>query len=126
MQNHQGISSYVQGVHAEVRALKHLEGLGMTCIAKRFKTTYGEIDLLMQDGQTIVAVEVKYRKSLDQAAYSIRPKQQLRIQQALEYWISQHNTYRNNPPFQRFDVVLVCPGHEINYYKNAWISEVSN
>ncbi len=126
MQNYQDISSYIQGVHAEGRALKYLEGLGMTCLAKRFKTAYGEIDLLMQDGQTIVAAEVKYRKILNQAAYSIKPKQQLRIQQALECWISRHKTYRNNPPFQRFDVVLVCPGHEITHYKNAWISEAPN
>ena len=69
----------------------------MVCIATRLKTPYGEIDLLMQDGLTIVAVEVKYRKSLTQAAYSIRPRQQLRIQQALEFWISQHKDYSISP-----------------------------
>jgi Holliday junction resolvase-like predicted endonuclease len=56
LQNYQAITSYAQGLHAEGRALKHLETLGMTCIAKRFKTPYGEIDLLMQEGPTIVAV----------------------------------------------------------------------
>ena len=116
------VSSYIQGVHAENRALKYLESLGMNCLAKRFKTSFGEIDLLMQDNHTIVAVEVKYRKSLSQAVYSIKPKQQLRIQQALEYWICQHEIYKNTPPFQRFDVVLVCPGYEVSYYRNAWIS----
>ena len=97
----------------------------MLCIATRLKTPYGEIDLLMLDGLTIVAVEVKYRKSLTQAAYSIRPRQQLRIQQALEFWISQHKDYSVSPPFQRFDVVLVCATEIISYYKNAWLPEVS-
>jgi Holliday junction resolvase-like predicted endonuclease len=106
-------STYIQGLHAEARALKHLESLGMIC-------------LLMKDGETIVAAEVKYRKILENAAYSIRPPQQKRIQHALEWWISNHRDYIHRPPFQRFDVVLVCPGHDIKYYKNAWISEVPN
>ena len=126
LQNYRRIDRYAQGVHAEVCALKHLEKMGMICIAKRLKTPYGEIDLLMQDKQTLVAVEVKYRQSLNQAAYSIKPKQQLRIQQAFAYWISQHTTYRDSPPFQRFDVVLVCPGYKIIHYQNAWTSEISN
>lgn len=118
-------TSYSQGVMSENTALKYLQQQGMICLAKRFKTPYGEIDLLMQDEQTIVAVEVKYRKSLTQAAYSIRLKQQLRIQQALEFWISQHKDYSIKPPFQRFDVVLVCPPEIISYYKNAWTPEIS-
>jgi putative endonuclease len=126
LQKCKSITSYKQGVNAEDCALKYLQNLGMICLEKRFKTPYGEIDLLMQDDQAIVAVEVKYRKSLTQAAYSIRPKQQLRIQQTLEFWISQHKNYSISPPFQRFDVVLVCPAEIINYYKNAWISEVTN
>lgn len=116
-------SSYIQGLHAEARALKYLENLGMTCLAKRLKTPYGEIDLLMRDAQTVVAVEVKYRKLLESAAQSIRQPQQMRIQQALQWWISAQNNYMHHPPFQRFDVVLVCPGHDIKYYKNAWLSE---
>lgn len=116
-------SSYIQGLHAEARALKHLEGQGMVCLAKRLKTPYGEIDLLMKDGQTVVAVEVKYRKLLESAAQSIRTPQQNRIQQALSWWLSTQSNYMHHPPFQRFDVVLVCPGHDIKYYKNAWITE---
>jgi putative endonuclease len=119
-------STYIQGLHTEARAKKYLENLGMVCLAKRLKTPYGEIDLLMQDGQTIVAAEVKYRKLLENAAQSIRPAQQKRIQHALQWWLSNHQNYMHHPPFQRFDVVLVCPGHDIKYYKNAWITEVSN
>lgn len=119
-------SAYIQGLHAEARAQRYLESLGMTCLAKRLKTPHGEIDLLMKDGQTIVATEVKYRKLLESAAQSIRPTQQKRIQHALEWWISNHHDYMHRPPFQRFDVVLVCPGYDIKYYKNAWITEVTN
>ncbi len=125
MKKNQNATGYAQGIYAEEQALKYLEDLGMFCISNRLKTPYGEIDLLMRDGLTIVAVEVKYRKSLTQAAYSIRPRQQLRIQQALEFWISQHEDYNVTPPFQRFDVVLVCATEIISYYKNAWLPEVS-
>ncbi len=126
MENNLTITAYVRGIHAEARALKHLENLGMVCLVKRLKTPFGEIDLLMKDGETIVATEVKYRKTANEAAYSIRPNQQNRIQHALQWWIAKHEYYSKHTPFQRFDVVLVSPGNDIKYYKNAWISEVSN
>ncbi len=125
MKKNQPATGYAQGIYAEEQALKYLKEIGMLCIANRLKTPFGEIDLLMLDGLTIVAVEVKYRKSLTQAAYSIRPRQQLRIQQSLEFWISQHKDYSIRPPFQRFDVVLVYATEIISYYKNAWLPEVS-
>lgn len=123
MEKTPAITSYIRGIHAEARALKHLESLDMECIAKRLKTPFGEIDLLMKQGETIVAVEVKYRKTMNQAAHSIMPNQQKRIQHALQWWISQHDQYSKYTPFQRFDVVLVSPGNDIKYYKNAWITE---
>jgi putative endonuclease len=116
-------TAYIQGIHAEARALNFLESKGLKCLGKRIKTPYGEIDLLMQDQEAIVAVEVKYRKSLIQASYALQPKQQMRIQNALQWWLSSHETFCTHPPMQRFDVVLICPGRNIKYYPNAWLAD---
>lgn len=117
------VTSYIQGINAEARALNFLESKNFKCLGKRLLTPYGEIDLLMQDNECIVAVEVKYRKNLVEASYALQPKQQARIQNALQWWISQHEYFCNHTPMQRFDVVLVCPGKDIKYYSNAWLAD---
>lgn len=55
-----------RGTEAEDRAADFLIEKGMQLIDRHVSSRYGEIDLLMRDGDTIVAVEVKARKS---AAY---------------------------------------------------------
>ena len=53
--------SYRTGVTGEARAAAYLESLGMRCAAQRWRGGGGEIDLIMEDGETLVFVEVKYR-----------------------------------------------------------------
>lgn len=51
------------GTQAEQQAADFLLLKGMTIIDRHLTSRYGEIDLLMQDGDTIVAVEVKARRN---------------------------------------------------------------
>jgi len=51
------------GTEAEEQAADFLITKGMTVIDRHVTSRYGEIDLLMQDGETIVAVEVKARRN---------------------------------------------------------------
>jgi putative endonuclease len=44
-------------------ALAHLERLGYTLVARNHRTRYGEIDLVVFDGRTLVFVEVKTRRA---------------------------------------------------------------
>ncbi len=113
------LTSYVTGLHAEKRAKTFLENLGYTILRERLKTPHGEIDILAMDNKVVVAVEVKYRKTVEIAHHSVLPKQCKRIADALQYYISQFDPSLNSA-FQRFDVVLVCPGKNIIHYKNAW------
>ena len=54
--------TYETGLLGESAAESYLrENLGMTCLARRYRTRCGEIDLIMADGGTIVFVEVKTR-----------------------------------------------------------------
>jgi putative endonuclease len=44
-------------------ALAHLERLGYALVARNHRTRYGEIDLVVFDGTTLVFVEVKTRRT---------------------------------------------------------------
>ncbi len=54
-------ANYASGLEGEDRALRCLEGLGMTLKERRYRGGDGEVDLVMADGDTLVFVEVKYR-----------------------------------------------------------------
>jgi hypothetical protein len=55
----------LQGSHAEERALQHLLARGLRLRERNFRTRAGEIDLIMQQGDALVFVEVRYRRSRD-------------------------------------------------------------
>ncbi len=44
-------------------ALAHLERLGYALVARNYRTRYGELDLVVFDGTTLVFVEVKARRT---------------------------------------------------------------
>lgn len=79
---------------------------GYAILARRYRTRYGEIDIVAQDGDTIVFVEVKARRNdrFGTAAESVTPWKQRRIAaMALDYlaWSD-----RLESPC-RFDVVAI-------------------
>ncbi len=110
-------TTYERGVCAEQSAQHYLEKKGFSIIATRYRTPYGEIDLLMRDHETIVAVEVKYRKYAIDSFECLRTRQQKRIENALLFYISENDL---NSSLFRFDVVLLSAGKHIIHLINAW------
>lgn len=51
------------GWRAEELARSFLERRGMRFVERHFRTRQGEIDLIMEDGKTLVFVEVKSRRN---------------------------------------------------------------
>lgn len=51
------------GRHWEALARKFLVSQGLRFVEANFARRFGEIDLIMQDGTTLIFVEVKYRSS---------------------------------------------------------------
>ena len=78
---------------------------GFTILARRLRTGVGELDLVVADAQTLVFVEVKARRSLVHAAYSISPRQQARLLEAASLALATHAGWAR--PATRFDVALV-------------------
>ena len=94
-----------RGDAAEARALAWLQARGLRCLARNYRCRQGEIDLIMQDGDTVVFVEVRSRASnaFGGAGASIGAIKQRRIVFAARHYLLRMSV----PPPCRFDVVLV-------------------
>jgi putative endonuclease len=101
------VAAFQTGISAESRAAAWLMAKGYRILAKRFRTPYGEIDLVARRRNLIAFVEVKARASLDEAAYAVTPRQQQRIVNAAEAWLMAHPEHAE---FElRFDAMLIAP-----------------
>jgi putative endonuclease len=96
------------GRQAEERVASQCRSQGFSVLARRLRTKSGEIDLVVADRATLVFIEVKSRKSLAEAAYSIPPRQQARLLDAASAALALHEDWQR--PNTRFDVALVCQG----------------
>lgn len=87
-------------------ALFYLKNKGYKLIRRNFHSHFGEIDLIMQDYETIVAVEVKTRTSSQYGhpLETITPKQIRSIKKTLAYFLLLNP---NSPPNLRIDVISV-------------------
>lgn len=115
-------ASYEKGLGAEDAAAAYLRKKGYVVLEQRYKTSFGEIDLIVKDADTIIAVEVKTRKDLQTALESVRPQAQRRIQNALMAWVSNHPEAYNAA--LRFDVIAITPPLCIHHLDNAWQAQV--
>jgi putative endonuclease len=103
----QRVAAFRTGLSAETRAAAYLMAKGYRILAKRFRTRYGEIDLVARRRNLVAFVEVKARASLDDAAYAVTQRQQRRIIDAARAWLMAHPEHAN---FElRFDVMLIAP-----------------
>jgi putative endonuclease len=96
------------GVSAEGRAALLLAAKGYRELARRWRSPVGEVDLIVRRRRTIVFVEVKARPKIDDAAWSVLPRQRRRIVAAAEAWLAAHPEHAGYDI--RFDAVLVAPG----------------
>jgi putative endonuclease len=101
------VAAFRTGLSAESRAAAYLIAKGYRILAKRFRTPYGEIDLVAKKRDLVAFIEVKARASLDEAAYAVTPRQQARIVNAAQAWLMAHPEHAE---FElRFDAILIAP-----------------
>jgi putative endonuclease len=96
------------GISAESRAAAFLMAKGFRILARRWRSPFGEIDIIARRRQLLVFAEVKARASLDEAAESVSERQRRRIAAAAEVWLAANpgEIVRDI----RFDAILVAPG----------------
>ncbi|WP_347041130.1 YraN family protein [Brachybacterium nesterenkovii] len=94
------------GRHGEDLAAAHLDALGWTLLERNHRIARGEIDIIALDGETLVFVEVKARRTLltglPQAA--VDPRKVRRLRHLVGYYLLD-----NAPPHRdvRIDVAAV-------------------
>ena len=116
------LQRYWRGHVAEWLAMLHLGLRGYKILAHRFRTPFGEIDIVVRRGNRLAFVEVKRRPSLAEAEWSLTPRQAERIGRAAEHFMRRHPRYRNHE--MGMDLIAVGPGgwprHLVNAFHGSW------
>ena len=98
----------LSGQQAEQLACQYLQQHQLKLITQNYHCRRGEIDLIMQDENTLVFVEVRYRKTarFGSALESVDHKKQLKIITTAEHFLMQNDgSYVD----YRFDVIAIQP-----------------
>jgi putative endonuclease len=112
------IEAYRKGQEAEQDAAALLARRGYEILSRRFRSPAGEIDLVAAKGAHLAFVEVKARRSRDDAAWSVTPRQQRRIAEAAGYWLQRFPEYQDRD--MSFDAVLFAPRSGAEYISDAF------
>jgi putative endonuclease len=116
-----------KGLRFEDQASSYLQAHGLRLLHSNYRCRFGELDLVMRDGDTLCFVEVKFRKSLSfgGAAASIPPTKQRKIIKTALFYIASHKQLANKA--MRFDALLIQQqadgGNQINWIRNAFYAE---
>lgn len=107
------------GAAQEALALAHLEAAGLQLLARNVACRVGELDLIMQDGDILVFVEVRARRSdrFGGAAASVTFAKQQRLVRTAQFFLK--TAWRGPMPHCRFDVVAIS-GEGIAWLRDAF------
>ncbi len=112
------------GQRGEAAAAKYLKKLGYKLLAQSSRNKLGELDLIALDGNRIVFVEVKTRRSTDAGhpSEAVDQKKQAKITTLALAYLKRHRML-DQPT--RFDVIAITwPSDDgepkIEHYKNAF------
>lgn len=96
------------GRRAETLAAAYLRLKGYRILARRLRRPPIEIDILAQTGDTLVLVEVKYRKTPDAALLAPSPQDRARLARAAEGLLAEAR-FRNRAQNARVDILALAP-----------------
>jgi len=112
-----------RGQWAERLAEDYLTQHGLELIQRNYSCRMGEIDLIMQEQDTIIFVEVRYRKN-DQyggGIESIDYRKQKKLNTTAVHYLQNNDRYQEHPC--RIDAMIITgqsPEPLINWIKNAF------
>jgi putative endonuclease len=94
-----------RGAFAEDAAARFLCTRGLHLVERNYRCRFGEIDLILRDGNTLVFVEVRYRANgtFGGAAESITAAKRAKLLRAARHYIASSQGF----PSCRFDAVLL-------------------
>ena len=107
----------LSGKDGEEKACNYLKSKKYKILEKNYRCLYGEIDIIAKYNNTLVIIEVKYRKSakFGKGYEAVNYTKQQKIIKTLQYYINEKNV---KMPV-RFDVISI-DDNEITHMKNAF------
>jgi len=111
------------GESIEKCAVEYLSKKKLKLVTKNYLCKMGEIDIIARDGQDLVFIEVRYRKSelYGGSAASVDKKKQRRVILAADHYLQKHKL--TNKIACRFDVIAITGNLDkldINWIKAAF------
>ncbi|WP_404342491.1 YraN family protein [Pseudoalteromonas mariniglutinosa] len=114
-------NSREKGFYYEQQAEKYLIEQGLVAIERNYHCPYGELDVIMRDGDILVFVEVKFRKNKVRggANYALSKQKQQRLKRAIYHYL---DAKQLSNQAVRIDYVAITGGsqNELNWFKNAF------
>ena len=104
------LSNRARGQWGEDLAAAHYRRLGHEILDRNWRSSTGELDLVVFDGSTYVFSEVKARRTADfgPASAAVTVAKQRRIRQLAVEWLRAHDVHASSI---RFDVVAITGNH---------------
>ena len=88
-------------------------------VARRYRSAMGEIDIVARRGGVLVFVEVKARRTFDQALQAVDRRQRARIARTASLFVAAHPALASLA--MRYDVMVVLPWRLPRHVSGAWI-----
>ena len=107
----------LSGKDRKEKACNYLKSKKYKILEKNYRCLYGEIDIIAKYNNTLVIIEVKYRKSakFGKGYEAVNYTKQQKIIKTLQYYINEKNV---KMPV-RFDVISI-DDNEITHIENAF------
>ena len=108
-----------EGAYYENLVAEYLKTQGYEILEKNYRCRIGEIDLIAKEGETLVFVEVKYRRDdkMGNPKEAVNREKQKKISMTASYYLMRECGRMDIPC--RFDVAAVL-GEQIEVVKNAF------
>lgn len=112
-----------RGQRVEAAAEAWLQQHGLQPVVRNFTSRGGELDLVMRDGNTLVFVEVRFRKSdrFGSPIESVTFSKQQKLLRTAQLYLLAHRQWQDKPC--RFDIIAARPGEsglQFEWVKNAF------
>lgn len=106
------------GRRAEWVAALLLMAKGYRILGMRLRTPQAEIDLAAVRGRVLAIVEVKQRRTLEEALLAVTPRQRERLRRAGRTLAAREGA--KAPAVVRLDLVALAPGRWPRHIADAW------
>ena len=114
------------GEATESLACEYLKSKGLKLVERNFNCRFGEIDLIMQNSDSLIFVEVRYRRNKDfgSGAESITMSKQSKLIKTASAYLQRHAKLSKYPA--RFDVVSITGPIETKSINNIDFDWIEN